>query len=150
MTCIWFSDLIGTPNAPALVADSLTATSLSLFWEAPNLGNINYLVQWRYEELPGTWQYYSNISHSNRSIIYVENLQPYTKYRVSYSAFSKYFSYYYYNNPHVKKILGLLTYGFMLWFSVPSSHISLRPWRYRGASEFSTFGSYLYSRKWQT
>lgn len=89
-----FSELIGTPNAPALVADSLTATSLSLFWEAPNLGNINYLVQWRYEELPGTWQYYSNTSHSNRSIIYVENLQPYTKYRVSHSALYKYCSYF--------------------------------------------------------
>lgn len=75
-------ELIGTPPAPALVADSLTATSLSLVWEAPTLGNLSCLVQWRYEELPGTWQYYSNTSHSDRSIIHVKNLRSYTKYRV--------------------------------------------------------------------
>ncbi|CAK1555335.1 unnamed protein product [Leptosia nina] len=80
-------DLIGTPPAPALVADSLTATSLSLVWEAPNLGNLTYLVQWRYEELPGSWQYYSNSSNVNRSIIHVENLRPYTKYRFRVAIF---------------------------------------------------------------
>ncbi|XP_063534702.1 proto-oncogene tyrosine-protein kinase ROS [Cydia strobilella] len=80
-------DLIGTPPAPALVADSLTATSLSLVWEAPTLGNLSYLVQWRYEELPGTWQYYSNSSHSDRSIIHVDNLRPYTKYRFRVAIF---------------------------------------------------------------
>lgn len=79
-----FLELIGTPSAPALVADSLTATSLSLTWEPRNLGNVSYLVQWRYEELLGTWQYYSNTSHSDRSIIHVEKLRPYTKYRVSF------------------------------------------------------------------
>ncbi|XP_038214357.1 proto-oncogene tyrosine-protein kinase ROS [Zerene cesonia] len=80
-------DLIGTPPAPALVADSLTATSLSLVWEAPNLGNLSYLVQWRYEELPGSWQYYSNSSRSDKSIINVENLRPYTKYRFRVAIF---------------------------------------------------------------
>ncbi|KAJ0183261.1 hypothetical protein K1T71_001237 [Dendrolimus kikuchii] len=80
-------ELIGTPSAPALVADSLTATSLSLTWDGPILGNNSYLVQWRYEELPGTWQYYSNTSHSNRSIIQVENLRPYTKYRFRVAIF---------------------------------------------------------------
>ncbi|CAK1585368.1 unnamed protein product [Parnassius mnemosyne] len=80
-------ELIGTPTAPALVADSLTATSLSLVWEAPNLGNLSYLVQWRYEELPGSWQYYSNTSHSDRSIIHVDNLRPYTKYRFRVAIF---------------------------------------------------------------
>ncbi|XP_045769581.1 proto-oncogene tyrosine-protein kinase ROS isoform X2 [Maniola jurtina] len=80
-------DLLGTPPAPALVADSLTATSLSLVWDAPNLGNLSYLVQWRYEELPGSWQYYSNSSHSDKSIIHVENLRPYTKYRFRVAIF---------------------------------------------------------------
>ncbi|KAM3965054.1 LOW QUALITY PROTEIN: receptor protein-tyrosine kinase sevenless [Aphomia sociella] len=80
-------ELIGTPPAPALVADSLTATSLSLLWEAPTPGNLSYLVQWRYEELPGTWQYYSNTSHSDRSIIHVNNLRPYTKYRFRVAIF---------------------------------------------------------------
>ncbi|XP_039755125.1 proto-oncogene tyrosine-protein kinase ROS isoform X1 [Pararge aegeria] len=80
-------DLLGTPPAPALVADSLTATSLSLVWDAPNLGNLSYLLQWRYEELPGSWQYYSNSSHSDKSIIHVENLRPYTKYRFRVAIF---------------------------------------------------------------
>ncbi|RVE41944.1 hypothetical protein evm_013412 [Chilo suppressalis] len=80
-------ELIGIPPAPALVADSLTASSLSLVWEAPTLGNLSYLVQWRYVELPGTWQYYSNTSHSDRSIIHVENLRPYTKYRFRVAIF---------------------------------------------------------------
>ncbi|CAH2047113.1 unnamed protein product, partial [Iphiclides podalirius] len=80
-------ELIGIPTAPALVADSLTATSLSLVWEAPYLGILSYLVQWRYEELPGSWQYYSNTSHFDRSIIHVDNLRPYTKYRFRVAIF---------------------------------------------------------------
>ncbi|KAI5646079.1 protein tyrosine kinase domain-containing protein [Phthorimaea operculella] len=80
-------ELIGTPPAPALVADSLTATSLSLVWEPHMLGNLTYLVQWRYEELPGSWIYYSNTSHLDRSIIHVENLRPYTKYRFRVAIF---------------------------------------------------------------
>ncbi|XP_028033617.1 proto-oncogene tyrosine-protein kinase ROS isoform X3 [Bombyx mandarina] len=83
-------DLYGTPHPPALVADSLTATSLSLVWESrwdSELGNITYLVQWRYEELPGTWQYFSNTSHSDKTIITVDNLRPYTKYRFRIAIF---------------------------------------------------------------
>ncbi|XP_014362622.2 proto-oncogene tyrosine-protein kinase ROS isoform X1 [Papilio machaon] len=80
-------ELIGTPSAPALVADSLTARSLSLVWEAPGVANLSHLVQWRYEELPGTWQYYSNASHADRSIIHVDNLRPYTKYRFRVAIF---------------------------------------------------------------
>ncbi|XP_041979738.1 proto-oncogene tyrosine-protein kinase ROS isoform X2 [Aricia agestis] len=80
-------DLIGTPPAPALVADSLTATSLSLLWDAPTLDSLSYLLQWRYEELSGTWQYYSNTSHTNKTFIHVENLRPYTKYRFRVAIF---------------------------------------------------------------
>ncbi|XP_060801498.1 proto-oncogene tyrosine-protein kinase ROS isoform X2 [Amyelois transitella] len=79
-------ELIGTPPAPALVADSLTATSLSLVWEAPTPGNLSFLLQWRYEELPGSWQYYSNTSHMGTTI-HVDNLQPYTKYRFRIAIF---------------------------------------------------------------
>ena len=77
-------DDIGTPSAPALVADTLTATSLSLEWEGSRFSNISYLVQWRYEELAGAWQYCHNQSWGPHSIVVVENLQPYTKYRVSF------------------------------------------------------------------
>lgn len=77
---------IGIPAAPALVADSLTATSLSLEWKGVDIdrraGGISYLVQWRYEELAETWQYCRNQSWGEGDQILVENLQPYTKYRV--------------------------------------------------------------------
>lgn len=96
------TELIGTPSAPALVADSLTATSLSLTWDGPVLGNISYLMQWRYEELPGTWQYYSNTSHSDRSIIQVNNLRPYTKYRVCHKTYD-------FNYIYVPALLYILT-----------------------------------------
>ncbi|XP_015585702.1 proto-oncogene tyrosine-protein kinase ROS isoform X3 [Cephus cinctus] len=76
---------IGTPSAPALVADSLTATSLRLEWKGIDVerrgGGISYLVQWRYEELAETWQYCRNQSWGEDDQILVENLQPYTKYR---------------------------------------------------------------------
>lgn len=85
-------DEIGTLPAPALLADSLTSTSLSLEWKFPahlvmimNKGQDelrNYLVQWRYEENVGDWKYYSNHSMEHSSTICVENLQPHTKYRV--------------------------------------------------------------------
>jgi len=39
-------------------------------------------VQWRYEELAETWQYCRNQSWGEGDQILVENLQPYTKYRV--------------------------------------------------------------------
>ncbi|XP_017879766.1 proto-oncogene tyrosine-protein kinase ROS isoform X2 [Ceratina calcarata] len=76
---------IGVPPAPALVADSLTATSLRLEWKGIDTerrgGDISYLVQWRYEELAETWQYCRNQSWGADDQILVENLQPYTKYR---------------------------------------------------------------------
>ncbi|KYQ48889.1 Proto-oncogene tyrosine-protein kinase ROS [Trachymyrmex zeteki] len=71
-------------KAPALVADSLTATSLSLEWKGVDIdrrAGISYLVQWRYEELAETWQYCRNQSWGEGDQILVENLQPYTKYR---------------------------------------------------------------------
>ncbi|XP_077293792.1 receptor protein-tyrosine kinase sevenless [Arctopsyche grandis] len=72
---------IGTPPAPALVADSLTSTSLSLEWEGQRHSNLSYLVQWHYEEISGAWQYCRNQTWGEHSIVRVNNLQPYTKYR---------------------------------------------------------------------
>ncbi|XP_025828950.1 proto-oncogene tyrosine-protein kinase ROS isoform X3 [Agrilus planipennis] len=74
---------LGKPPAPTLVAGSLTPTSLKLEWnfpEAKELG-LTYLVQWRYEELAGNWEYYGNQSWGPYNTITVEKLQPYTKYR---------------------------------------------------------------------
>lgn len=71
-----------------MVADSLTATSLRLEWKGIDIERrsrgLSYLVQWKYEELAETWQYCRNQSWSENDQILVENLQPYTKYRVSF------------------------------------------------------------------
>lgn len=93
-----FIDEVGTPSAPELVADSLTATSLSLEWEVPerlrrltrNCERLteNYLVQWRYEEVAGDWTFCRNQSMGHNSTIRVDNLQPFTKYRVSVELWS--------------------------------------------------------------
>lgn len=76
---------LGTPPAPALVADSLTATSLRLEWDFPEAkqAGLSYLVQWRYEKLADTWQFCRNQSWGPQDTVFVDNLQPYTKYRVS-------------------------------------------------------------------
>lgn len=73
-----------TPTAPALVADSLSPTSLWLEWNFPDAENLglNMSLQWKYEHSTD-WQYYKNENATIQSTIFVENLQPYTKYRVS-------------------------------------------------------------------
>lgn len=78
---------IGTLPAPALVADSLTATSLKLEWDfgGTRYAGVRYLVQWRYEELSAAWQYCRNQTWGTQDTVFVDNLQPYTKYRVSTS-----------------------------------------------------------------
>ncbi|KAF7989871.1 hypothetical protein HCN44_008545 [Aphidius gifuensis] len=77
---------IGILPAPALVADSLTATSLRLEWKGIDIKHrpigVQYLVQWQYEEHADDWQYCRNQSwDENDQMIFVDNLQPYKKYR---------------------------------------------------------------------
>lgn len=81
-------ELIGIPPAPALVADSLTATSLSLKWNFGRVeyAGVRYLVQWMYEELSAEWQYCRNQTWGTQDVVFVDNLQPYTKYRVRFRA----------------------------------------------------------------
>lgn len=82
-------NLLGKPPAPALLADSLNATSLKLEWDFPEArdAGLNCHVQWKYEELmtmTNTWQYCRNaIWDVKNNVFYVDGLQPYTKYRVS-------------------------------------------------------------------
>lgn len=88
----WLRTEVGIPRAPALVPDTLNATSLTLEWEIPpklidlTLGRSfvpkSYLVQWRYEEVDGDWKFCRNQSMGRNSTVRVDNLQPYTRYRV--------------------------------------------------------------------
>ncbi|XP_017769031.1 PREDICTED: proto-oncogene tyrosine-protein kinase ROS isoform X2 [Nicrophorus vespilloides] len=74
---------LGTPPPPALVADSLTSTSLRLEWNFPRAqqAGLKYFLQWHYEEHAGDWQYCRNQSWGPQHTVAVDNLQPYTKYR---------------------------------------------------------------------
>lgn len=80
-------------TAPALIAGTLNSTSLSLEWDIPkrfteitktNVYHKSYLVQWRFEELAGDWKLCRNQSMGENSTVKVENLHPYTKYRVRF------------------------------------------------------------------
>lgn len=75
---------LGIPPPPVLVADSLTATSLRLLWNFPQAwqSGLTYRVQWQYEELSASWQYCRNQTWGPKNTVFVDNLQPYTKYRV--------------------------------------------------------------------
>lgn len=80
-------------TAPALIAGTLNSTSLSLEWDIPkrlteltktNMYHQSYLVQWRYEESAGDWTFCRNQSMGENSTVKVEDLHPYTKYRVRF------------------------------------------------------------------
>jgi proto-oncogene tyrosine-protein kinase ROS len=76
-------DEVGTVAAPALVADTLTATSLSLDWERSKHNGTLYRLQWQYAEVPGsTWQYYRNHTWHTATSRRPYNLQPYTDHKV--------------------------------------------------------------------
>lgn len=82
------------PNllAPALVPDSLTSTTLSLEWSVPE--RFNELVRGRrrnlrkyfvqcLEEDEADWKICGNQTIYANSTIHLEQLQPYTKYKVN-------------------------------------------------------------------
>lgn len=77
-----FTAELGRLPAPALVADTLTATSLRLEWEDPQHLNASRLVQWRPEEGSPAWHYCRNQTWGPSGTVLIENLTPYTKYRV--------------------------------------------------------------------
>ncbi|XP_030754698.1 proto-oncogene tyrosine-protein kinase ROS-like isoform X3 [Sitophilus oryzae] len=77
-------EILGSPPAPALLDNSLEATSLKLEWRFPKATGtrLSYHIQWRYEELTASWQYSRNATWDpETSNFLVKELQPYTKYR---------------------------------------------------------------------
>lgn len=90
----WVKQEIPEIEAPALVPDSLTATTLSLEWFVPrdftNLaqGTLfkettfrKYFVQC-YEDSEEYWKLCKNQTFYENSTIHIEKLQPYTRYKV--------------------------------------------------------------------
>lgn len=94
----WIRQEVSSPMPPALVPDSLTSTTLSLEWFVPpkflelakgNLfkktKNETYFVQC-YEDLEDDWKICGNQTIYENSTIHMEQLQPYTKYKVRWTA----------------------------------------------------------------
>jgi hypothetical protein len=90
----WIKQEVSTAVAPALVPDSLTSTSLSLEWSVPakffelakgNLfkktKNETYFVQC-FEDSEVEWKICGNQTIYDNSTIHVEQLHPYSQYRV--------------------------------------------------------------------
>jgi hypothetical protein len=85
---------VQSPIAPALIPDSLTSTSLSLEWSVPSKfselakGNLfkktkneTYFVQC-YEDYEDDWKLCGTQTIYENSTIHMEQMQPYTKYKV--------------------------------------------------------------------
>lgn len=74
---------VGIPAAPYLVADSISNHSLTIEWNpAPaRYSNITYLVQWKYENLPGDWNYYQPEMPLTKNRLRIQHLKAYTMYR---------------------------------------------------------------------
>ncbi|KAH9381223.1 hypothetical protein HPB48_014466 [Haemaphysalis longicornis] len=71
-----------SPQPPYLVADSRTNDTVTVRWKASSLApNVTYLVQWKYEALPSNWEYYRPDLPLAKSVLRVQGLRPYTKYR---------------------------------------------------------------------
>ncbi|XP_059481438.1 proto-oncogene tyrosine-protein kinase ROS isoform X2 [Neocloeon triangulifer] len=80
-------DELGYPSTPALVADSLDSTSLSLEWNGVGEADTLYGIQWKYEEVPSSrWTYCCNQTMLPGTTRKIDNLVPYTKYRFRVAA----------------------------------------------------------------
>ncbi|XP_065345977.1 proto-oncogene tyrosine-protein kinase ROS isoform X2 [Cloeon dipterum] len=80
-------DELGYPSTPALVADSLDSTSLSLEWNGVGQTDTLYGIQWKYEEVPSSrWTYCCNQTMLPGTSRTIDNLVPYTKYRFRVAA----------------------------------------------------------------
>jgi len=90
----WIKQEVLSPVAPALVPDSLSATSLSLEWSVPDkflelakgdlfkkTKNETYFMQC-YEDSDVDWKICGNQTIYDNSTIHMEWLHPYTQYRV--------------------------------------------------------------------
>ncbi|XP_048649912.1 proto-oncogene tyrosine-protein kinase ROS isoform X1 [Marmota marmota marmota] len=63
------------PTAP--FASSIGNHSVTLRWKSANISGVKYIIQWKYEQLPGSWTYTEAVSKLSYE---VESLHPFTEY----------------------------------------------------------------------
>uniref|UniRef100_K7FQ85 Tyrosine-protein kinase receptor n=1 Tax=Pelodiscus sinensis TaxID=13735 RepID=K7FQ85_PELSI len=66
---------LNTPTAP--FASSIGSHNMTLRWKSANISGVTYIIQWKYNQLPGDWRYTEVISEHSYT---VGNLQPFTQY----------------------------------------------------------------------
>ncbi|XP_045603691.1 proto-oncogene tyrosine-protein kinase ROS isoform X2 [Procambarus clarkii] len=75
-------EVITTPAAPQLIARSVSESSVGLRWNTvPEVDEVRYLVQYHQTTVPGEWVYYRPDQPLNTTQVFVQDLNPYTKYQ---------------------------------------------------------------------
>lgn len=55
LDCIFPSDYLNRPSAP--FASAIGNHSVTLGWKAANISGVKYIIQWKFNQLPGDWRY---------------------------------------------------------------------------------------------
>ncbi|XP_017684659.1 PREDICTED: proto-oncogene tyrosine-protein kinase ROS isoform X1 [Lepidothrix coronata] len=66
---------LNKPRAP--FASAIGSHSVTLGWKPANISGVKYIIQWKYNQLPGDWRYTEVISETSYT---VKDLQAYTEY----------------------------------------------------------------------
>ncbi|XP_006026224.1 proto-oncogene tyrosine-protein kinase ROS isoform X2 [Alligator sinensis] len=72
---IKIQDYLNTPTAP--FASIIGSHNVTLRWKSANISWVKYIIQWKYNQLPGDWRYTEVTSEHSYT---VNNLQAFTEY----------------------------------------------------------------------
>uniref|UniRef100_A0A8D2MBF9 Tyrosine-protein kinase receptor n=1 Tax=Zonotrichia albicollis TaxID=44394 RepID=A0A8D2MBF9_ZONAL len=73
--CIFPSGYLNKPSAP--FASVIGNRSVTLGWKAANISGVKYVIQWKFNKLPGDWRYTEVVSETSYT---VKDLQAFTEY----------------------------------------------------------------------
>ncbi|KAF4796561.1 hypothetical protein TURU_082759 [Turdus rufiventris] len=73
--CNFPSDYLNKPSAP--FASVIGNHSVTLGWKAANISGVKYVIQWKFNKLPGDWRYTEVVSETSYT---VKDLQAFTEY----------------------------------------------------------------------
>ncbi|XP_063185801.1 proto-oncogene tyrosine-protein kinase ROS isoform X1 [Chroicocephalus ridibundus] len=66
---------LNKPSAP--FASTIGSHNVTLGWKPANISGVNYIIQWKFKQLPGDWRYTEVVSETSYT---VEDLQAFTEY----------------------------------------------------------------------
>ncbi|XP_056199990.1 proto-oncogene tyrosine-protein kinase ROS [Falco biarmicus] len=68
-------NFLNKPSAP--FASTIGSHSVTLGWKPANISGVNYIIQWKFNHLPGDWRYTEVVSETSYT---VKDLQAFTEY----------------------------------------------------------------------